>query len=48
MQYDESKWPISNLSDITSEKLERDLTRNVKSQIMYEATNLVKEAAGEP
>ena len=48
LQYDESKWPISNLSDITSEKLERDLTRNVKSQIMYEATNLVKEAAGEP
>ena len=32
-QYDESKWPISNLSDITSEKLERDLTRNVESQI---------------
>ena len=48
LQYDESKWPTSNLSDITSEKLERDLTRNVESQIMYKATNLVKEAAGEP
>ena len=48
LQYDESKWPISNLSDITSEKLERDLTRIVESQITYEATNLVKEAAGEP
>ena len=48
MQYDESMWPISNLSDITSGKLERDLTSNVESQIMYEATNLAKEASGEP
>ena len=48
MQHDESKWPTSNLSDITSEKLKRDLTRNVESQITYKATNLVKEAAGEP
>ena len=48
LQYEELKWPISNLPDITSEKLESDLTRNVESQITYEATNLVKEAAGEP
>ena len=47
LQYDESKWPTSNLLDITPEKLKRDLTRNVESQITYEATNLVKEAAGE-
>ena len=31
LQYDESKWSTSNLLDITSEKLERDLTRNVES-----------------
>ena len=48
MRYDESKWPTSNLLDIASEKVERDLTRNIESQITYEATNLVKETTGEP
>ena len=48
LQYDESKRPTSNLLDITSQKLDRNLTRNIESQITYEATNLVKEAAGEP
>ena len=43
LQYEESKWPTSNLSDITSEKLESDLTRNVESKLRMKPLILLKK-----
>lgn len=44
---DELKWPTKNLPEITPEKLENYLSqiKNVGSQVMYEATNLVEETS---
>ena len=45
LQYDETKWPVWSIPDLSSDKLKEFLAepQNVGSQVLYETANLVSE-----